>query len=154
MARARNTLTDSRSAIDDLRAIPAGIPEALHSKTERFTQVSGIPCELTLVLGDTVLSPQTGDHLLSVLSEALVNITRHAQASRVWVKLEAKNNHVELEIRDDGQGFDPETEIGEGHYGLLGMRERAWLVSGILEIESGTGQGTRIRLIAPIPQET
>ena len=99
-------------------------------------------------------SPQTGDHLLSVLSEALVNITRHAQASRVWVKLEAKNNHVELEIRDNGQGFDPEIETGGGHYGLLGMRERARLVGGSMEIESGTGQGTRIRLIVPIPQET
>jgi two-component system, NarL family, sensor histidine kinase YdfH len=154
LARARNTLTDSRSAIDDLRAIPASLPEALRAKAERFTQATGIPCELSLVLGDTVPSPQTGDHLLSVLSEALVNITRHAQASRVWVKLEAKNNHVELEIRDNGQGFHPEIETGGGHYGLLGMRERARLVGGSMEIESGTGQGTRIRLIVPIPQET
>jgi NarL family two-component system sensor histidine kinase YdfH len=108
---------------------------------------------MSLILGDTVPAPHTNDHLLSILSEALVNINRHAQATQVWVKLEAKNKYIELEIKDDGQGFDPEVETGEGHYGLLGMQERAQLVGGILEIETGTGQGTRIRLIVPIYQE-
>ena len=154
LARARSTLVESRAAIDDLRAIPAGLPEAVRVNAERFTRVTGIPCELSLVLGDTVPSPQAGDHLLGILNEALANITRHAQASQVWVKLEAKGNHLELEIRDDGKGFDPEIETGAGHYGLLGMRERARLVGGTLEIESGTGRGTDIRLVVPIPQRT
>jgi NarL family two-component system sensor histidine kinase YdfH len=153
LACARSTLANSRSAIDDLRADPTSLPEALHAKAERFTQATGIPCEMSLILGDTVPAPHTNDHLLSILSEALVNINRHAQARQVWVKLEAKNKYIELEIKDDGQGFDPEVETGEGHYGLLGMQERAQLVGGILEIESGTGQGTRIRLIVPIYQE-
>ncbi len=150
LARARSTLADSRATIDDLRAVPDNLPEAMCAKTERFTQATGIPCELDLALGDEVPSPNTGDHILRVLNEALANITRHAQASQVWVRLETKNNHFELEIRDDGQGFDPEIVTGEGHYGLLGMRERARLVGGILEIESGTGQGTRIRVVIPI----
>ena len=153
LARARSTLADSRSVIDDLRAVPAGLPEAMRAKTERFTQATGIPCELSLALGDTTPPPNTSDHLLRVLNEALTNVTRHAQAGQVWVRLEAKNNHLELEIRDDGQGFEPGIVTGAGHYGLLGMRERARLVGGTLEIESGTGRGTRIRLVVPINQE-
>ena len=153
LARARSTLADSRSVIDDLRAVPAGMPEAMRAKTERFTQATGIPCELSLALGDTTPPPNTSDHLLRVLNEALTNVTRHAQAGQVWVRLEAKNNHLELEIRDDGQGFEPGIVTGAGHSGLLGMRERARLVGGTLEIESGTGRGTRIRLVVPINQE-
>lgn len=150
LARARSTLADSRAVIDDLRASPAGLPEAMRSKAERFTQATGIPCELSLILRDSAVQLNTGDHLLRVLNEALANVTRHAQASHVWVRLEAKNNHLELEIQDDGQGFDPEIVTGVGHYGLLGMRERARLVGGTLEIESGIGQGTRICLVVPI----
>jgi NarL family two-component system sensor histidine kinase YdfH len=153
LARARSTLADSRAAIDDLRAFPSSLPEAMHAKAERFTQATGIPCELRLALGDTVPPANTGDHLLHVLNEALTNVTRHARAGQVWVRLEANKDHLELEIRDDGQGFDSGKVAGAGHYGLLGIRERARLVGGTLEIESGTGQGTLIRLVVPIPQE-
>lgn len=154
LARARSTLADSRAVIDDLRAIPDSLPEAMRAKTERFTQVTGIPCELSLALGEIELPSDTGEHLLNILKEALANVTRHAQADQVWVRLEAKNQHFELEIRDDGKGFDPSIAIGAGHYGLLGMRERARLVGGTLEIESGNGLGTCIRLVAPLPEET
>lgn len=154
LGRARSTLADSRAAIDDLRASPAGLPEAMRLKIERFSQATGIPCELSIALGKTSPSPNASDHLLSILNEALANITRHARANQVWVRLEEKSNRLELEIQDDGQGFDPENETGVGHYGLLGMRERARLVGGTLEIESGTRRGTRIRLAVPIPKET
>lgn len=154
LARARGTLADSRAAIDDLRAIPDSLSEAMRTRTVRFTQATGIPCDLSLALGNIVLPPDIGEHLLNILKEALTNITRHAQASRVSVSLEAKNKHLELEIRDDGQGFDPAVVTGEGHYGLLGMRERARLVSGTLDVESSTGLGTCIRLVAPLPEET
>ena len=150
LARARSTLADSRSVIDDLRAIPASLPEAIHAKTERFSQATGIPCELRIALGDTTPSPNISDHFLRVLNEALANVTRHARAGQVWVSLEAVNNHLELEVRDDGQGFDPGILTGVGHYGLLGMRERARLVGGTLEINSQNGQGACIRLIAPL----
>ena len=153
LVRARSTLADSRSAIDDLRAVPAGITEAMRAKTERFTMATGIPCELSLELGDTTPPSNMRDHLLLILKESLANVTRHAQARQVWVRLEAKNHHLEMEIRDDGQGFEPGMETGAGHYGLLGMRERARLVGGTLEIKSATGKGTCIRLTVPINQE-
>lgn len=153
LARARSTLADSRAAIDDLRANPASLPEALRSKTKRFTQATGIPCQLRIAMGDTVPPANTSEHLLHVLNEGLANITRHAQASQVWVRLESNKDYLELEIRDDGNGFDSGKDIEAGHYGLLGMRERARLVGGTLGIESGIQQGTRIRLVIPTSQE-
>lgn len=153
LARARGTLSDSRAAIDDLRAIPASLPEAMRAKAERFTQATGIPCELSLSLGDILPQKNTADHLLRILSEAFTNITRHAQANQVWVRLEEKNSHLELEIRDDGQGFDPASASGGGHYGLLGMRERARLVGGTLTVDSRFGGGTCISFIVPVTQE-
>jgi NarL family two-component system sensor histidine kinase YdfH len=150
LARARSTLASSRAAIDDLRAVPASLPEAMRAKTDRFTQTTGIPCELYLLLGDTTPPAATGDHLLHILNEALTNITRHAQAGQVKVKVEAKNDHIELEVNDDGKGFDPGKSMEAGHYGLLGMRERARLMKGTLGIESGTGRGTQISLVVPI----
>jgi NarL family two-component system sensor histidine kinase YdfH len=151
LARARSTLACSRAAIDDLRLIPTNLKEAVNVKTERFTLATGIPCDLTLALGDFQLPKNTSGHLLSVLNEALANITRYAQASQVWIRLESVYDRLELVIQDDGIGFDPEIVIGAGHYGLLGMRERARLVGGTLEIESGTGHGTRIKFTLPTP---
>jgi NarL family two-component system sensor histidine kinase YdfH len=153
LARARSTLANSRNAIDDLRAIPSSLPEAMQAKSERFIQATGIPCDLLIALGDYEPHPDTGDNLLRVLSEALTNITRHAQASQVWVTLKEKDDHIELEIRDDGQGFETGRAIEAGHYGLLGMRERARLMGGNLDIKTGTGQGTRVRLNVPIFQQ-
>lgn len=154
LARARSTLADSRAAIDDLRAIPDNLLEAMRTKTERFTQATGIPCELSISLEDGKPLPGTGEHLLRVLSETLNNITRHAQASQVRVSLASRNDHLELEIQDDGQGFDPGKAGETGHYGLLGMRERARMLGGTLQIDSEAGQGTRIRFTVPIPEES
>ena len=153
LARARSTLSNSRAAIDDLRAIPASLPEAIQDKTERFTKATGIPCEIHIALGEVSILPTTAEHLLRVLSEALANITQHAQANRVLVKLESKEDQLELEVRDDGKGFDSNKSIGAGHYGILGMREHSRLMGGNLEVVSGIGQGTHIKLSAPIQQE-
>ncbi|HRJ41630.1 MAG: sensor histidine kinase [Caldilineaceae bacterium] len=150
LTHARATLTDSRAAIDDLRALPVHLEESLHSQVERFTQATGIPCKLEIALDDApTLSAEIGEHIQRIISEALANITRHAQASLVKVGLGFVNGCWEVEISDNGRGFDPATPIGAGHYGLLGMRERARLNGGKLAIESGSGQGTRIHLAIP-----
>jgi NarL family two-component system sensor histidine kinase YdfH len=149
MASARRTLAESRAAIDDLRAIPGSLPEAVRAKVERFTRATGVPCALELNTGEPALPESTEDHILRVLSEALANITRHAQAGQVWVSLATDDAQVELLVRDNGQGFDPGAQIHSGHYGLLGMRERARLIGGALTVTSAPGEGTEIRLAAP-----
>jgi two-component system, NarL family, sensor histidine kinase YdfH len=150
LVRARSTLADSRAAIDDLRAVPNSIAEAVHTKTERFTQATGILCELELDLGDHDPTQKVGPHIRRLLSEALANITRHAQADQVGVRLAVVGDQLILEIRDNGIGFDPDVASRSGHYGLLGMRERTRLVGGALQIDSQIGVGTHIRVSIPL----
>ena len=147
LTRARSTLAESRAAIDDLRAAPASLTESVREKVDRFTQSTGIPCELDLSVQDNELSTEMADHTLGILSEALVNITRHAQATRVHVKFIVQKDELQLEIRDNGKGFDMNQKIDSGHYGLLGMRERARLTGGALTVESDSQHGTTVRFV-------
>lgn len=88
------------------------------------------------------------DHLFRIVNEGLTNIARHAQASQAWLQLRCENGVVILEIGDNGIGFDPR-QVATGHYGLLGLRERARLMNGHLLITSESGQGTTVRLSLP-----
>jgi len=154
LVSARTTLADSRAAINDLRNAPAYLSEDVRIKVERFTQATGIPCDLDLALGDAdAISLEIGEHAQRILSEALANITQHAQATRVWVRFMLDDEKLELEVRDNGKGFKPENIVLAGHYGVLGMRERARLMNGVLVIESQVGQGTHINLIIPLNTE-
>jgi NarL family two-component system sensor histidine kinase YdfH len=114
---------------------------------DRFSQGTGIPCELELSVQENQLSAEVGDHALSILSEALSNITRHAQATQVHIRFVIHKDQVELDIVDNGRGFDTNHESSAGHYGLLGMRERARLIGGALTIESGVQSGTTVRFV-------
>jgi len=93
--------------------------------------------------------------LYRALQEALVNVARHAHASRVWVILNCDTDTVSLSVKDDGQGFDPQVILSDpsssAGMGLKGIRERLSLLGGRLEIGSRPGQGTR--LVAHIPWE-
>ena len=150
LASARSTLSDSRAAIDDLRtASTADLSEAVHERVERFTQATGIPCELEISFGKYQPVLQVQEHTLRVLSEALANIARHAQATKIFVKLFDQNDQLELRVEDNGKGFDVESETNAGHYGLLGMRERARLLHGKLIVESKINSGTNICFAVP-----
>ena len=147
LTRARGTLSESRAAIDNLRSAPGNLEASVREKVDRFTQGTGIPCELELSVQENQLSQGTMDHGLSILSEALANVTKHAQATKVNVRFRARKDELELEVRDDGKGFDQHLENGNGHYGLLGMRERARLTGGELKVESHPGRGTTVRFV-------
>lgn len=153
MARARATLAEARQAIGDLReqpASPTDLESALREETERFTNATGISCALDLRLPDS-LSDIVCEHALRVVAEALANIARHAQARHVWVGGVETEAWLEIDVRDDGVGFDPAAIATEpGHYGLVGMRERARLAGGTLTIDSAPGAGTRLTLRLPL----
>jgi NarL family two-component system sensor histidine kinase YdfH len=155
MARARTTLADARRAIDDLRAEAgaADLAAAVQAEADRFTAATGLPCEVTQALPKP-LSQKAREQALRVVAEALTNVARHARASHVWVRLAdgtspAHPGGLEVEVRDDGCGFDPAAAVTPGHYGLLGLRERARLAGGTLEIASAPQQGTTVRLWLP-----
>lgn len=143
IVRARSTLAESRAVIDDLRAAPANLSDAAHEKVERFIQATGIPCEEDISVKAHELPLEVTTHALSILGEALANVARHAQAAKANVRFVVQERTLELEVCDDGKGFDANQEAG-GRYGLLGMRERARLTGGQLTIESRPSDGTRV----------
>lgn len=151
MQRARNTLAQARAAIDDLRLEDRSLAEAVQQQTDRFTQATGIPCHLALELSSTeFIEGAVADHAERITGECLTNITRHAQATNVWLELRQTDQLLTIDVRDDGVGFDVEKAARTGHYGLLGMRERTRLVNGRFEIDSQVGQGTHLTVTLPL----
>lgn len=153
---AREALVDARSSIDDLRARTTGASElsaAVQKEIHRFTATTGIPCT-SEIPQRVCASPILREHIVGILCEGLTNITRHAQAHQVWVSLVQRDDTLEMEVRDDGIGFDPAVVATQPwHYGLIGLRERAHLVNGHLAIRSVPGMGTSVRLRVVVGQQ-
>lgn len=145
ITRARSTLAESRAAIDNLRAVPVNVTDAVREQVERFKLSSGLVCELELAVTENQLAPETIDHAINILSESLTNIARHAQATQVRIVFAIQNQNLQLEVRDNGKGFNVNQNTS-GHYGLVGMHERARLTGGMLSIESDSN-GTCVQFI-------
>ena len=149
MEKARGTLAEARQAIDNLRQ-PAerDLAEAVRQEAERFTNATGIPCEpeIDIPIDIPDLVSETS---VRAISEGLTNVARHAKAKNVTLRLTGIEKGLEIEICDDGVGFDPQA-VQAGHYGLLGMRERVRLAGGRLEVRSESGKGTCITLRFPL----
>jgi NarL family two-component system sensor histidine kinase YdfH len=150
--RARTTLADARRAIDDLRAADIETAEAIKREVGRFQKATGIPCTLEMPPGFTLSEPN-GEHVLRCVSEGLANVTRHARATQVWVTIGESDGGLLIQVRDNGQGFDTAGDIADGHYGLLGLRERARLANGRLTIESNPREGTTIAMFIPLQKD-
>jgi PAS domain S-box-containing protein len=151
---AHGTLTDARRSVWDLRSTPAvgdNLPTVLRATAEHALR----GCESSLEFGIEGVPENLGAEveavLLRVMQEALANIVKHAAARRVRLTLGYESRRVRLSIVDDGQGFvvDPELQSYGGHWGLLGMRERAARVQGTLSVHSTPGAGTEIVLLIP-----
>jgi signal transduction histidine kinase len=95
------------------------------------------------------LPPELQLVLFRVLQEALSNVARHAAAAHVEVRFRFAEDRASLEVRDDGQGFEP-TSVQAGHYGLRNMSERASRLGGTLRLTSSPGQGTRLEVEVPL----
>jgi two-component system sensor histidine kinase UhpB len=130
------------TALDDL-----GLRAALANYVQDWSRRVSIPAELHVSgLLDDRLAPDIETTLYRVAQEALTNVARHSQASRVEVILERQAEAVLLIVEDNGVGFEAGAQPpGEG-FGLLGMQERAALVGATVEIESTPGKGTTIFL--------
>jgi signal transduction histidine kinase len=119
-----------------------GLGELLRQLTEATTGRSRVPITLT-VEGQCRPPPEVQVALYRIAQEALNNVARHANASQAAVSLHSRADTIELQISDDGQGFDPSCVALE-HLGLGIMRERAETIGAVLSIESEPGLGTRV----------
>jgi signal transduction histidine kinase len=105
------------------------------------------------------MRPEVEVALLRTAQEALANVAKHAQATRVGVTLSYMEHQVALDVRDDGAGFDPSTIVGlqrpadGGGFGLIAMRQRIEGLSGTLQVESEPGGGTGVSACVPATPE-
>ncbi len=154
-AQAKHALEDTRRAVQGLA--PASLErlttaKAIAEEARHFESETGIPALFIQTGEEQFLQAEQQTALLRIAQEALTNARKHAQAQRVRVGLQFGPDYVSLIIEDDGIGFDVESAITpgpQGGYGLFGMRERARLLDGELEIESPSGWGTRLRAVLP-----
>ncbi|MGD9964905.1 MAG: GAF domain-containing protein [Hyphomonadaceae bacterium] len=137
------------TALDDL-----GLQTAIQQFLEEWGERSPLLFDLHLALRDRRLSPAIETSLYRVLQEAILNVVKHAGATRVGVILDATESEARLIVEDDGKGFFwSETERASApsmRLGLLGMRERLALLGGTLEIETSPGAGTTILIHVPL----
>ncbi len=139
-----------RAIIADLR--PAALDElglepALHALVDRVAEAGGLATSLDVNLGDVRLSPELETAAYRVVQEALTNVVKHAGAANVSVVAEVSRGLLKIRVADDGRGVGEEP--GKG-YGLIGMRERAELAQGTIEIGPRSGGGTNVALELPL----
>jgi PAS domain S-box-containing protein len=149
----RGALAEMRGLLAELRPqvlIDSELGDLLRQLGNAFTGRTNIPVAVAVV-GEGALQQQAAlpadvqVAFYRLCQEAFNNIAKHAGASQVSIQLEYHTGAVELHIRDDGQGFDPE-HTPSGHYGLSMMRERAETVGMMLSVTSRPGHGTDIAI--------
>ncbi|MBN1976475.1 MAG: sensor histidine kinase [Anaerolineae bacterium] len=145
----RTGLNETRRALQALRSSPLedlGLALAIRQEAQTVAERANLALDLHIPEPVNNLPPDVEQCIYRALQEALANVAQHAQARHVGTSLLREENRLTLTISDDGLGFDPAAVDVEHHLGIRGMRERAEMVGGTLEIESGPGQGTTVRL--------
>jgi signal transduction histidine kinase len=164
----RHLITELRpAALDDL-----GLAAALEALSRRAQAIDGLEVKTEIDLGapggsaangagtsdsgDRRLDPELESTIYRIVQEALTNVGRHAEATSAVVSVSERNGVVRASVTDDGKGLPDAASLGprgdglEGGFGMSGMRERAELVGGELEMVPAPGRGTSVRLAVPL----
>lgn len=126
-----------------------GLRDAIEWQMQDFSKRVGIRYELNAT-PITALSSGAATVVFRIFQEILTNAARHAKASRIKVLLHESESEIVMRVEDNGVGISPETLRQTKHFGILGMRERAWSVGGEVEISGELGKGTIVALLLPI----
>ncbi|MFZ5909800.1 MAG: sensor histidine kinase [Chloroflexota bacterium] len=149
LATTRNGLEETRRALRSLRASPLedlGLGLALRQMAESAAVRVNLDLELALPDPMPSLAPDVEQCLYRIAQESVENVVHHANAKRLTLRLEPGAGRWILTVQDDGLGFDPRDKVSTGHFGLVGMKERAELSGGKLTIDSQKGKGTKVVL--------
>ncbi|GAA3795522.1 sensor histidine kinase [Sphaerisporangium flaviroseum] len=157
---ARESLNEARRSVQALRPSPldeAQLAAALHDITKNWSRTTGTRVSVSVTGDPRPLHTEVETTLLRVAQEALVNVGKHASATRVGLTLSYMEDVVALDVRDDGKGFTPEaagSPDAEG-FGLIAMRQRVTRLSGRFAIETAPDQGTALSATVPaIPADS
>jgi signal transduction histidine kinase len=129
-----------------------GILAACEWQAQEFEKRTGTRCAIESNLADTHLGADLSTAVFRIFQEALTNVARHANATRVDVKLEKTGDRLVLEVCDDGKGISAEAARGRKSLGLLGLRERARGLGGEVTVGPNVPRGTKVSLRLPIVQ--
>jgi signal transduction histidine kinase len=156
---AHRTVREIRSMLFTLRPVileTEGLVAALNQYAETLRENDNLPVEVDAERYDDCLDMESQGVVFAIIEEAINNAKKHAEASRIWVRLAVEGDLFVAQVIDNGKGFDVEAVErnygSRGSLGLINYRERAELLDGNVKIESVIGQGTRITLIVPIDQ--
>ena len=150
----RQSQVELRRSVWDLRCRALeqfDLAGALQINSQQITQGTNVYVEFETKGNVRTLPEFVEENLLRISQEALTNVIKHANASRVKIELKFGSQTVVLQTTDNGQGFTPENRFGfrDGHFGLLGMSERAKRLGGQVHITSALGAGTIVRVEIP-----
>jgi signal transduction histidine kinase len=161
-ARFAELIAESNEAVQTLRAICHGLRPpmlsnnpvlAMKALVERLDGQSPVPIHIETSTDDLALSEEAALAVYRIVQEAVYNAIQHSDASEIAVRLTQYPDKLRMTITDDGQGirdgWDPRSFVAEGHFGLAGMRERAAMIGGTLEVHSAPEYGTAVILEVP-----
>jgi len=152
-------LADVRSYLSQLRLMgpePSRFSEAAERAANEAASRGGFVVHTSVENPKKVLTRQLSLAAFQIIRELLNNVVKHAEATNVWVKSKCCGENLEIEVRDDGIGFDIEEgkrASERGHLGLVGIDERVKEHGGKMKIESKPGEGTTVQVILPIQTE-
>jgi signal transduction histidine kinase/ligand-binding sensor domain-containing protein len=159
LEQAEAAITEGRDAVQGLRSSATTLNDLANGIAAIGAELSSDPSvvdaaaiEVEVNGGSRDLNPVVRDEAYRIAGEAMRNAFRHAQARQIIVTIHYEARQLRLTIRDDGKGMDEETmrrQQPSGHFGLPGLRERAAIVRGRLEVRSAIGSGTEIELRIP-----
>lgn len=148
---------DVRRSVWDLRSRALeqfDLPSALLTSGRQMTQGTNVHLEVSAQGRVRPLPETIEENLLRIAQESLTNVIKHSGAISATIEIDYGPQNVVLQIKDNGHGFEREKSAGpvEGHFGLLGMSERAKRLGGELSVTSEPGHGTTVRIQVPIDQ--
>jgi signal transduction histidine kinase len=153
LRRLDETMASIRAAASELR--PAvldrlGLVAAIEWQAEEFERRSGIRCRVHSRIDEIDLEPARAAAAFGIVQEALTNVLRHAHATRATVTVRRSATALTLTVADNGRGISDRDLANGGSLGLIGMRERAVLLGGRLDVRKGRRTGTVVRLTVPL----
>ncbi len=150
---AATCLRETRQSVAGLRAMPgphSGLAAAIARAAREITETKDVRLKLSLDPDVKQLPAEVEYNLLRIMSEAVNNSVKHSGAHMIEVGLQSSSEGLYLSVKDDGVGFDRENGgPGAGHYGLIGMKERATQIGAELELVSQPGGGTKVCVSLP-----
>lgn len=130
-----------------------GLAAAIEWQAQDFQQRTGIRCFFHIQTRGEPLDNEINTTVFRIFQETLTNVIRHAEATRIDIMLKQSEREVILEVKDNGKGIEPEEIVDVKSIGILGMKERANLLDGDVNISGAPGRGTSVRVMIPCHKE-